>query len=311
VQLNTLMEENHTYVKDGSDKTQKTVIVDNIRAYSHVINDMHKKVSELFTKLDTVKNNVGSIITLYKNNLEQEIQRMNEPFEYVGGSWADVPIENSSSWVEVTKKPTKRADTFEFSCTSTKDSKDRTWYEIRVMCEKVPGNQDGADILLPVVNTEKQFRSLPSGMFIYNKSERIPKLSLTTHSSKSFGVPFGCRIWNSQDDATVQKYSRYNSSIRRDNGPAPEQFYIDKYTSTQTNIPEDHTRSFRHPSRVQKDEYTNKWVGYNVYHTPNFGDSCNLADQLRNTKLDDAYDMYQYSMWMAFVSMVHCQIKDR
>ena len=221
------------------------------------------------------------------------------------------------SWATVTKKSkpvkTTKVETFEFNCTTTTDSKGCKWYDIRIPCEIVPGNQAGSEISLPVVQNNKQLQSLPAGMMVYNKTGKVHKISITTGFSYAVGVPLGCRVWNTQDDTTTTKYSRYNHIIGKDNGPKPESFYIDEAAANKTGLTEDRTRSFRHPSRAvnrnAKDEFIPRWAGYNVFHTYNFGDAQLLTDQLSNTTVEDASDLYQYSLWMNYVGLCHYRVR--
>ncbi len=184
-----------------------------------------------------------------------------------------------------------------------KDTKNgERWYSINIPA-KLYKTHPESELYVPLftVDNEYQLSQLPAGMMVYNIGDKIPKVCITTGTSNVPSVPLGCRMYSVDDSDTTTKYSLLNLSARSFHGPADENFYINKKLSKITKIPEDSSRNFRMPTRGK----TIGWSGYGVYRTPNFGDMKYLESQINATSIDDAVDLYQFSIHMALVSMIH------
>ncbi len=157
------------------------------------------------------------------------------------------------------------------------------------------------EVPLFTVKNEQQLAQLPPGIIAYNLGDKIPKVVLSTGGHIVPAVPLGCRMYSADDSDTVTKYSLLNLAAKTRYSPQDSCFYIDKKNARITKLPEDKTRNFRMPMRGG----TIKWSGYGVHRMPNFGDMKHLDAQINSIILDDATDLYQFSLHMTLVSMIH------
>jgi hypothetical protein len=163
--------------------------------------------------------------------------------------------------------------------------------------------------LIHVVDDD-QLHKLPAGVLVYHSGMKVPKVVLTTGMTNAPAVVTNCRMWDTKNKETLCKYSLFNNSIQKNTGNISS-FYIDEKVSGQVDIPEDTFRNFRvadraHSGTSDKPERRG-WSGYSVHGMHNFGDSRLLREQFEKVTLDDAADLYQYSLWMLLVSVAHCQ----
>lgn len=247
-----------------------------------------------------------------------------EPPAYVApSSQRDMSGQHATPWTTVGKRKSTQPShstnqsglpKFEFSVKESRDSHGTRWLNMMLPVDNIAIYDNGMTTQLFIVENEKQFKQLPPGMMVYNKGERVPKLMLSTGREHGPATPLNCRMWDTACDDTLNKYSRYNHRIEKDMASSinSDQFYIDKKASVVTKLPEDTYRNFRNTTRYTRSDIApaRVWTGYYVYKMSNFGDGKLLEDQLAKVSLDDTADLYQYSLWMMMVSMIHYQCRN-
>lgn len=306
---------------ENTPREAKSAATDSAGQVLNDLGEFETTLIELNQNFQNLKNHSQKIVDEQRRQLEIEINKLNnvnKPLSWADEVDDDVPS-TETPWTEVVKKiikpvPSKAAKSApkrEFSVEECVYDKQR-WVKITIPIESVNIHPDGMATDLMVVENNKQFKALPAGMLVYNYGERIPKLMMTTGCEHGPAVPLNCRMWDPADNETRIKYSKFNHKIESDNASNCGQFYIDRKAAKITKLPEDDYRCFRNTSRVARDNDNvgRIWTGYYVYRFPNFGDGKYLDEQVNKVGLDEPADLYQYSLWMMLVSMIHHQVKN-
>ncbi len=171
-------------------------------------------------------------------------------------------------------------------------------------------NQDSNfTIKLREIECATEMASIPAGQLVFYTGGRVPKIALTTGTKSWPSVPLNCRIWTPVNNC--KKYSILNPKLMTLNESRPQYshyYYVDEVCAQQNGLKEDTSRNFRMPSRNMTDK--KMWPGYNVYDCATFGDSLELAGQLRSVKTENARDLYQFALWFMVIAMAHHQIEN-
>lgn len=306
------------YVETGSDISAKARIVDSVRDAFDKLNLIKIKTKTLSSLSEDICTVQTKIVDTHKRNIEEELRKLQEPLvkkdspvsmPFVG-SWAEAPLDDDTmcdvspqSWTTVVKGSNRKANPpspsrYKFSSDIVNDGKMR-WCTMTVPICEVEACAGGLVMRLMTVDTTAQLRKLPPGMMVYNRGLAVPKIVLTTGRENCPAVPLGCGIWDHSDNSTMIKFSQFNQSIQTDFSPNYESFYINEETARKLNIDEDETRNFRHPNKKGGNG------GYTVYRCHNFGDARHLSEQYSQVSTADTADLYQYALWMLFVSLGH------
>lgn len=321
-------------IVDGSNQSMMSGAADMINDTLPTIEKLERVMKHMVSHVTQAKKTCETVLDTHKKNLESQIQKLNtrnnaqvKPKTRVDNvspdtSWADLTddiVDNvPPSWATITKnsksqpRVTPPLHTTAFAV-NTKRESEETWMHLTIPTINVELSPGGIRVNLPYVENDKQLKSLPNGMLVYHRGKKIPKIVLTTGKANYPSVPLGCRMWDMRgDEETLTKYSRYNSKISRDNSPDVSSFYVDERASALTGHNEDTSRNFRtamrfYPNDDRDTKNSRTWCGYSVYKMPTFGDANILDTQMRSVSLDDAADLYQYSLWMMIVSLAHFQ----
>lgn len=303
--VNIQLEEHLSTVTKYEDRDAVTVATDFTIEFTEQLQKLECANEDFTVTMKHSKKLTNDIILTQKKNHKTEVDEINSR-DHVNSvkSWADLEDEDeANSWAAVTKRNIKPKEETQNAVNNTNlhVSKFNTPTESVELCE------GGLSLTLPVVENDKQLYNLPCGMLVYHKGKTVPKIVLTTGTRTYPSVPLGCRMWDSNDKETQNKYSLYNHKIKKNNTPDVSNFYVDEHCASLLNVPEDVSRNFRPPSRTVSESSYKNWSGYSVYKKPNFGDSKLLHDQIRDVNFDETKDLYQYNLWMMLVSLVHHQ----
>jgi hypothetical protein len=296
---NTQLEEYVTTVTKYENRDAVTKATDFAISFTQQLQKLENLNKDFATIIKQSKTLTNVIITTQRKNHQNEIEEINSrDCNKSAKSWADMEDEvdddfGEKSWATITKRNSK--------CKAEPNN------NFNIPTESVELCEGGLSLTLPVVENDKQLYNLPCGMLVYHKGKTVPKIVLSTGTHTYPSVPLGCRIWDSNDKETQNKYSLYNHRIKKNNTPDVNNFYVDERCANLLDIPEDVSRNFRPPSRTVSDSSYKNWSGYSVYKKPNFGDSKLLNDQIRDVNFDETKDLYQYNLWMVLVSLLHHQ----
>jgi hypothetical protein len=171
-------------------------------------------------------------------------------------------------------------------------------------------NQDSNfAINLREIKSSVEMAAAEPGQMVYYTGGQVPKIALTTGTKSWPSVPLNCRMWTPSNN--YKKYSILNPKLMNMNESRPQYsqyYYVDDICARENGLMEDFSRNFRMPSRNHGDKKT--WSGYNVYDCASFGDSLELAGQLRSIKTESARDLYQFALWFMVVAMAHHQVEN-